>query len=109
MTVEETDVVVHLNYLERAAALCASDVRVPLAHIASATVSSSPWTDAKWKGLAVSYALGTGLPFLITLGRTVSLASALCPRAPATGGRSRPSPSLALRTRRLASTSWPSR
>ena len=48
-------------------------MRIKLTSIATVTVSRSPWTDAKWKGVPVGYALGTGLPFLITFGRCVHL------------------------------------
>lgn len=71
---EVTDdaVILRLTYPERLITL-SGDVRVPLAQVVSATVSQSPWTDARWSGLSLSYVLGTGLPFLFTSGHTLSL------------------------------------
>ena len=70
--VNEREVVLHLSYGERLAAL-SGDVRVPLAQVVSATVSQAPWSDARWSGINIGYILGTGLPYLLTFGHTVSL------------------------------------
>ena len=70
--VNEQEVTLRLTYAERLAAL-SGNVRVPLAQVVSATVSQSPWTDARWSGINIGYILGTGLPYLLTFGHTVSL------------------------------------
>ena len=72
VVVNEKEVVLHLSYGERLAAL-SGDVRVPLAQVVSATVSQAPWSDARWSGINIGYILGTGLPYLLTFGHTVSL------------------------------------
>ena len=70
--VNDQEVTLRLTYAERLAAL-SGNVRVPLAQVVSATVSQSPWTDARWSGINIGYILGTGLPYLLTFGHTVSL------------------------------------
>jgi len=70
--VNEQEVTLCLTYAERLAAL-SGNVRVPLAQVVSATVSQSPWADARWSGVNIGYILGTGLPYLLTLGYNVSL------------------------------------
>ena len=70
--VNATEVHLRLSYAERLAAL-SGDVRVPLSQVVSATVSQSPWTDARWSGVNLGYIVGTGLPYLLTFGYSVSL------------------------------------
>ena len=72
LEVNDKEVVLHLSYGERLAAL-SGDVRVPLAQVVSATVSQAPWSDGRWSGINIGYILGTGLPYLLTFGHTVSL------------------------------------
>ena len=63
--------VLRLSLLERLGALTLGDVTVPFAHLAAASVAQRPWRDRPWRGLRV----GTGLPFVLLLGRTAWLRS----------------------------------
>jgi hypothetical protein len=68
----EGDLLLKLSLLERLGALRFSDVRVPLASIASVAVSHVPWEERPWRGVRV----GTGFPWVILLGRMVTTSSA---------------------------------
>jgi len=72
VVIENGKVVLRLNLVERVAAV-SGDVTVPLADIATATVCAAPWGDSAWSGLPIGYVLGTGLPFLLNLGRSVTV------------------------------------
>ncbi len=61
---------VRLSLLEKLGALH-GDLRVPLSAVASASACDAPWQQRPWRGLRV----GTGLPWVFLLGRTVSLSS----------------------------------
>ena len=61
-----TAVVLRLSLLERLGALLLRDVAVPLSQLAAARVAERPWHGERpWRGLRV----GTGLPFVVLLGR----------------------------------------
>lgn len=60
-------VVLRLTPLERLGALMLGDVEVPLSQLASACAVDRPWRERPWRGLRV----GTGLPYVVLLGRLV--------------------------------------
>ena len=66
---DKGEVVITLSNLEKVGALL-GDVHVALTDVASAYVAHEPWRERPWAGLRV----GTGLPFVVLLGRLVSTA-----------------------------------
>ena len=62
-------VVLRLTWLERLGALVLGDVEVPLSQLAAARAVDRPWRERPWQGLRV----GTGLPYVVLLGRMLWL------------------------------------
>ena len=60
-------VVLRLTLLERLGALVLGDVEVPLAQLAAVRAVDQPWRQRPWQGVRV----GTGLPYVVLLGRMV--------------------------------------
>jgi hypothetical protein len=69
---EESCLRFRLSFWEKVGALRFSDLLVPLSAVQTASVTHAPWADRPWRGLRV----GTGLPLVVLLGRTVTLDSA---------------------------------
>lgn len=64
---ENDNVILKLSTAERFGALH-GDVTIPISSIRQVWIQEKPWNTRPWRGMRV----GTGLPFVILLGRTVA-------------------------------------